>query len=143
MSDDGLLPAFLNRLHPKFKSPYISIICCSLVVSCMVVWTFGELLIIDITLYGAALLIEYITLIRLRLIAPNDHRPFKIPLNIFGLVIMALLPFTVYVIALTSSLMHEEKALKPVAFAIITLLSAEVGWRVVTFIKKRKSNLKI
>ncbi len=33
MADDGLMPALLHRLHPKFKSPYISILCCAVVVS--------------------------------------------------------------------------------------------------------------
>jgi hypothetical protein len=103
----------------------------------MVVWTFGELLIIDITLYGAALVLEYVALIRLRQTVPNEHRPFKIPLNIFGLVIMALLPLTVYIIALATSLMHEEKALKPIIFALLALSSAEVGWLIVRLVRRR------
>lgn len=128
MSDDHLLPKQLHALHPKFKSPYISIICCSVVVSGMVLWTFGELIIIDITLYGAALFLEYIALIRLRKLLPNEHRPFKIPLNIVGLVIMALIPFSVYYIALSGTLMNSEKAFKPLLFAFIALFSAEVIW---------------
>jgi amino acid transporter len=138
MSDDRLLPALLNRLHPKFKSPFVSILCCSVVVSGMVVWTFGELLIIDITLYGAALVLEYVALIRLRQMVPNEHRPFKIPLNIFGLIVMALLPLSVYIIALTTSLMNEDKALKPIIFALLALLSAEVGWLIVRLSQKKK-----
>jgi amino acid transporter len=141
MSDDGLLPSVLNRLHPKFKSPYVSILCCSVIVSGMVFWTFGELLVIDITLYGAALFLEYIALIRLRHLAPDEHRPFKIPLKIPGLVLMALLPFSVYIIALVSSLMHEDKAFKPIVFALVALLSAEVGWLIVRFINKKTGHL--
>lgn len=138
MSDDGLLPQKLQALHPKFKSPYVSILCCSVVVSGMVVWTFGELIIIDITLYGAALCLEYIALIRLRKIAMADHRPFKIPLNRFGLSLMALLPFTVYAIALTGAFLNMDKGLKPALFALATLCSAEVVWLVVQWRNKRK-----
>jgi amino acid transporter len=141
MSDDGLLPVKLQALHPKYKSPYISILCCSVVVSGMVFWTFGELIIIDITLYGAALCLEYVALIRLRKLAATEHRPFKIPLNRFGLVVMALFPFTVYGLALTGAFLNMEKALKPALFALLTLCSAELVWQLVQWRNQRKKAL--
>ena len=131
MAEDRLLPKKLSSLHPRFNSPYISILTCSLVVSFMILWTFGELLIIDVTVYGAALFLEYITLIRLRIIDPKEHRPFKIPLNVFGLCLMILLPLTVYTIALTAAFTSEGAALKPALFALATLLTAEVIWRII------------
>lgn len=134
MSEDKLLPAKLKALHPKYKSPYVSIICCAIVVSGMVFWSFGELLIIDITLYGAALLLEYLALIRLRKIAPTEQRPFKIPLGVPGLVLMAALPFSVYIIAMIGAFLNSDKALLPAVFAIVFLFSAEFVWQVV---KKR------
>jgi amino acid transporter len=138
MSEDKLLPAKLKALHPKFKSPYISIICCSAVVSGMVLWDFGELLIIDITLYGAALFLEYVALIRLRKLAANEHRPFKIPLKVWGLVLMALLPLSVYVMAMIGSFLNEEKALVPAVFAITALISAELLWQLVKWRNKKR-----
>jgi len=137
MSEDKLLPSKLKTLHPKYKSPYVSIICCAIVVSGMVFWSFGELLIIDITLYGAALLLEYLALIRLRQIAPTEQRPFKIPLGIPGLVLMAVLPFSVYIIALIGAFLNSDKALLPAVFALVFLFSAELVWRIV---KKRAEN---
>ena len=44
MADDQLLPQKLQTLHPKFNTPYISIIVCASVVSIMILWTFGDLL---------------------------------------------------------------------------------------------------
>jgi len=131
MADDKLLPAKLHELHPKFNSPYISIICCALAVSLMVVWDFGELLIIDITLYGAALFLEYIALIKLRGMAANEHRPFRIPLKTPGLIMMTLLPLSVYFIALVCAFIDSGKTFKPLIFAIIALFSAEVVWQIV------------
>jgi hypothetical protein len=104
----------------------------------MVLWKFEELLIIDITLYGAALSLEYVALIRLRKIAANDHRPFRIPLKIPGLAIMALLPLTVYMIAMAGAFLNSSKALVPAVFAIVALFSAEIVWLVV----KRKNSRK-
>lgn len=130
MSKDKLLPQKLSSLHPTFHSPYISILTCSVVVSFMILWTFADLLIIDVTVYGAALFLEYLTLVRLRIIAPGDYRPFKIPLNIAGLCLMILLPLIIYAIALTAAFTSEGATIKPALFAIGTLLTAEVIWRI-------------
>jgi amino acid transporter len=133
MADDQLLSPKLSALHPKFNTPYVSIIICAVVVSAMILWSFTDLLIIDVTLYGAALSLEFISLIILRIKAPDEHRPFKIPLNIIGLCLMALLPLCVYCIALAAAFSTSGTSLKPAIFAVVTLLSAEVVWRIIVW----------
>ncbi|MBC7913034.1 MAG: APC family permease [Pyrinomonadaceae bacterium] len=135
MADDKLVPVVLNKLHSKHKTPYISILFCSVVVSLMTIWTFEELLIIDITLYGAALFLEFIALIVLRIKAPDEHRPFKIPFNVAGLCLMTLLPLGVYLLALGAAFSDAGKGLIPVVFALGILLTAEILW---TFIRLRR-----
>jgi amino acid transporter len=139
MADDKLLPEKLHTLHSKFGTPYISIICCSLVVSLMIILTFADLLVIDVILYGAALFLEFITLIILRKKAPDEHRPFKIPLNIAGLCLMIILPVAVYSVALYGAFSDSGGAAQPVLYALAALLSAEVIWQ---FISWRKPHLK-
>jgi amino acid transporter len=139
MSDDELLPPKLHELHSKYKTPYISIICCSLVVSVMVMLTFADLLVIDVILYGAALFLEFITLIIFRLKAPQLHRPFRIPLNVAGLCLMTLLPVSVYVVALIGAFSDSGGTFVPVLIALGTLLSAEVVWQLILW---RKPHLK-
>ncbi len=136
MADDQLLPQRLQTLHPKYNSPYISIIVCASVVSIMILWTFGDLLIIDVTLYGAALFLEFISLVIFRVKLPNANRPFKIPLNVAGLCLLILLPISVYCIALTSAFSFEGKMLKPALFALGALLSAEVIWNIIVWRKR-------
>jgi len=136
MADDQLLPQKLQTLHPKYHTPYISIIVCASVVSVMILWTFGDLLIIDVTLYGAALFLEFISLLIFRIKLPEAQRPFKIPLNVAGLCLLILLPISVYCIALTSAFSIEGRMLKPALFAIAALLSAEVIWRIIIWRKK-------
>jgi len=135
MAEDNLLPKKLHLLHPKYKTPYLSIIASAIIVSIMILWTFGDLIVIDITLYGGALLLEFVSLIRFRITLPHAKRPFRIPLNIAGLVVLLLLPIAVYSIALTSALSEEHKMLTPALFAIGALLSAEVIWRIITWRK--------
>ena len=129
MSDDKLLPKKFHSIHPKFKTPYISIIVCAIIVSVMILWTFADLLIIDITLYGAGLFLEFLSLIILRKKMPNANRPFKIKLNITGLCIMTVIPFGVYLIALSGSFKAGNAG--AVLFAVIALISAEIIWQMI------------
>jgi amino acid transporter len=130
MSDDKLLPEKMRAEHSKFKTPYISIIICAAIVSIMIFWTFADLLIIDITLYGAGLFLEFLSLIVLRKKMANANRPFKIKLNTAGLCVMTLIPFSVYIIALSGSFM--EGNFNAALFAIAALLSAEIIWQIMT-----------
>lgn len=136
MATDKLLPAKLNKQHKRFNTPYISIIVCSIVVSAMVNWNLEALFIIDVTIYGAGLSLEYISLIKLRIKQPDMHRPFKIPLGVRGLCIAVALPAIVYFIAFTGALSSTQNGVLAALFAAILLCSAEGLWQIV---KRRKA----
>jgi amino acid transporter len=135
MADDDLLPQRLNKLHSRFQTPYVSIIICSLVVSLMIFWPFSDLLIIDVTVYGAGLSLEYMSLIKLRRTSPDVHRPFKIPLNVTWLCIALVLPFGVYFVALAGAFASSEQAVMAAVFAIVVLCSAELVWQLILWKK--------
>ncbi len=136
MADDKLLPMKFSASHKKFHTPYISIIVCAVVVSFMILWTFTDLLVIDIILYGAGLILEYISLIVLRVKEPHAPRPFKIPLNTIGLCILVLLPMTVYTIALVAICSQKGTMSTPVLFALCALFTAEGAWQVIKRVNK-------
>lgn len=137
MAEDGLLPSKVHAIHPKFKTPYISIIICATVVSFMIVWSFEELIIIDVTLYGAGLFLEFATLLVLRIKNPLVHRPFKIPLSITGLFLMLVFPVTIFAIALSGAFANQGKMYMPALFAVCALTSAEVLWQVIKRFRKQ------
>ena len=138
MADDGLLPEKFNALHSKYQTPYISIIVSALIISLMIFWTFTDLVIMDVTLYGAGLFLEFISLIILRIKAPKENRPFKIPLKIPGLVIMFLLAFSIYAIGLFGAFSESAKTFVPALMAVLALVSAEIAWQVIV---KKKAKL--
>ncbi len=132
IADDRLLPASLGRLHPRTLVPHVSILLCSVVVSAMVFWDLADLLIIDVTLYGTALVLEFISLIALRVHRPDATRPFRIPLGTRGLVVLSALPTVCFVATLgallTSPGTHEYAAL----FALAAVASGPLAWAVVS-----------
>jgi amino acid transporter len=142
MADDQLLPAKLCILHPRFGTPYISIIASSGIVSILILWTFSDLVVMDIILYGAGLFLEFLALLTLRVKEPLRERPFKIPLNNTGLLLMILLPMGIYMIALSGAIGSSERMAMPVFFALGMLLSAEFVWRLILWRNPRLASAK-
>jgi amino acid transporter len=101
----------------------------------MIFLSFQELLIMDVIIYGAALFLEFIALIILRKRVPNEERPFRIPLNTWGLYLMIACPLGVYVVALIGAILSDDNALSAAIIALGALLFGEVLWRL--FVAKR------
>ncbi|MDE3235260.1 MAG: APC family permease [Bacteroidota bacterium] len=139
MADDALLPAIVHAEHKKFKTPYISILICATIVSFMILFTFSDLVFIDVTLYGGGLLLEFISLLALRIKAPDEKRPFKIPLNNWGIAIMILLPLSVLLIALIASCTSGNGSHTPIVFALLALVSPEIIWQLIKWYRKNEN----
>lgn len=138
MADDKLLPAFLCSLHPRFRTPYVSILASSFIVSILILFTFSDLIIMDIILYGAGLSLEFIALVTLRRKEPGARRPFRIPLGRAGLIALYVLPLTIYTAALTGAFMAKKDApfwssekSGPILLAFGMLFSAAIAWRLI------------
>lgn len=138
MADDKLLPAFLCSLHPRFRTPYVSILASSVIVSILILFTFSDLIIMDIILYGAGLSLEFIALVTLRRKEPAAQRPFRIPLGRAGLIALYVLPLTIYTAALTGAFMAKKDApfwssekSGPILLAFGMLFSAAIAWRLI------------
>jgi amino acid transporter len=139
MADDQLLPAFLCSLHPRFKTPYVSILASSAIVSILILFTFSDLVVMDIIVYGAGLSLEFLALLVLRRKEPKARRPFRIPLGAKGLALLYLLPLGIYTAALIGALLSAKKETPfwsaekfgPVLLAFGMLFSAAIVWRVI------------
>ena len=80
MSRDGLLPAALARVHPKFQTPWINTIIVG-VAACCAAGFLSLNVLSDLTNVGslAAFTLVCITVIYLRVSSPKLVRPFKTP----------------------------------------------------------------
>ncbi len=88
MSSNYQLPKIFSKLHPKYRTPYISLIAFSLVAIGIIFWSDNQMLALaDLYNFGAqiAFFSAHMALITLRLKQPNLKRPYKAPFNIpFG-----------------------------------------------------------
>lgn len=82
------LPRFFYQVHPKFRTPAISLAFFAIVASVVVLWSRGKLVFLgDLYNFGAmiAFFFAHLSLIVLRIKKPDMERPFRAPFNIkFG-----------------------------------------------------------
>ena len=80
---DGLLPRFLTRTTAatpmRAPVPWASVLVCATAWALALGLSFERLISIDLVLYGASLLLEFVALVVLRLREPALARPFRIP----------------------------------------------------------------
>lgn len=88
------LPAFLSRIHRRFRTPYVSVLFfCAVAAMIVVPGNLGD--IADVYIFAAMLTftLAHLSVIGMRIRAAGLHRPFRLPLGI---------PFRNYEIPLTA-----------------------------------------
>jgi amino acid transporter len=99
LAKDGLLPHYLTRTT-RAGVPWASVVLCAFAWALALNLSFDRLISIDLVLYGAALLLEFVALVVLRLREPSLHRPFKVPGGIAGAVASGIGPAILILFAL-------------------------------------------
>ena len=118
MAEDGLLPKMLTRRWPN-GVPWVSVLVCSVGWALALGFTFERLISIDLVLYGAALLLEFLALIVLRIKEPKLHRPFRIPGGVWAAAAMAIGPVLLIGFALWAARGERVAGLPALVFAAI------------------------
>lgn len=103
MAEDGMMPKFLVKVHPKYGTPWVSIIICGVIFSILSLQTFSFLVVVDVFLNVIVLMAEIIALWVMRFKRPDLPRQ-KVPGGYVGLVYITLAPLFIIVIAIVSQI---------------------------------------
>jgi amino acid transporter len=123
MALDGWLPSFLTRVSKKTAVPTFALVATCCISAIFAVLPFGKLVIIDVLLYSAALSLEFIALIVLRLKKPDMPRPFRVPGGWFGLVLVTIAPMGCAVLVAAASFRQEDVDKRQVLMVPVLMLS--------------------
>ena len=126
MAQDGMIPQPLARyvtLRNSRGVPYISVLLCALAWALALKLPFERLISIDLILYGASLILEFVALVVLRLREPSLLRPFRAG-NLAVATALGVGPTVLIGYALFAS--RDEKV-GPLSAALFALLVALVG----------------
>jgi amino acid transporter len=90
---------------------------------------------LDIMLYGAALMLEFVTLVALRIREPELRRSFRVPGGMAGAVTCGIFPLALLILAMVESEHETMLRINGLVFGIIIILVgfgmyfATRGWR--------------
>jgi amino acid transporter len=103
MAEDGMMPQWLNKVHPKYGTPWISIIICGVFFLIFSTSAFQNLVVIDVFLNMLVLMAEIFALVVLRFKKPELPRN-RVPGGVVGLAYIVIAPLTIIILAITSQI---------------------------------------
>ena len=92
LAEDGYLPPFLTRKHPRYGTPWIAILISAAVYAALAQNRLGQLISIYVWLRAATTLLTVFSSWGMRRKHPELPRPFRIPGGSIGLVYVIFLP---------------------------------------------------
>ena len=103
LAQDGYLPPFLTRRHPRYGTPWIAILISGAIYASLALHSLGELISIYAFLRGATTVLTVLSAWGLRRKHPHLPRPFRIPGGNLGLVYVIAMPTAMTAVALFNS----------------------------------------
>ncbi len=122
MAEEGLLPNCFTRLNRR-NAPWVSIIFCATIWALALNFSFERLISIDLVLYGAALLLEFIALAVLRHREPALPRPFRVPGGKLGAILIGIAPALLIAYAMYTSRDERVLGLPALLFAALVAIA--------------------
>jgi amino acid transporter len=99
MAEDGHLPKIFSR-KLKDGAPWVAIIVLGIAWVASLGLSFDKLIMLDLLLYGASLILEFLALVVLRIREPQLTRPFRVPGGLPGAIALGIGPTALLLIAL-------------------------------------------
>jgi amino acid transporter len=126
LADDGYLPRILSRRSPATGAPTVSILVCAVFWTACLTLGFDRLVELDVLLYGASLMLEFVALVRLRVREPGLRRPFRIPGGTAGAVAAGVGPAVLLAIALVQNRSERFGPVNALIFGTAVVLAGPI-----------------
>jgi len=133
LASDGWLPKVLARVSPDGVAPRMAIFLICAVTALFATLSFGSLAVIQCVLYSAALTLEFLALVALRIRCPNAFRSFRVPGGWWGLAGVCATPLAFAALVLCTTL--RDWRLFPGQLAVV---GGIVGMGVVLYFVRRR-----
>lgn len=125
LAEEGMLPKAVAK-RTQAGVPWLSVVLCSVAWALALGMPFERLISIDLVLYGAALVLEFVALVVLRVKEPGLLRPFKVPGGFWGAVAVGVGPTLLIAFALWAARGERVAGLPALGFAAIVAVAGPV-----------------
>jgi amino acid transporter len=137
MARDGMLPKIFAKTNARTQAPWVAIIACATCWALCLGLGFKRLVTLDIMLYGAALMLEFVTLVALRIREPQLKREFRVPGGLAGAVLAGVFPLALLMIALVQSESQSVLGINGLLFGVLIISAGFALYASTTKLRKR------
>jgi amino acid transporter len=136
LAEERLLPGIFRRLT-KTGVPWVSVLTCAVAWGLAVQMSFERLISIDLVLYGAALMLEFVALVLLRVREPKMVRPFRVPGGTAGTVLAGVGPGVLIAFATWAARKEQVAGMPALSFALLVAACGPVVFAFAMVLRRR------
>jgi amino acid transporter len=137
MARDGMLPKFFGKMSARTQTPWVAIISCATCWALCLGLGFKRLVTLDIMLYGVSLMLEFVTLVALRIREPELKRPFRVPGGLTGAITCGIFPLLLLSLAMVESEQESVLGMNGLAFGALIIVVGFVAYGTTGKLRKR------
>jgi amino acid transporter len=126
MARDGMLPKIFAKRSAKTQAPWVAIVVCATCWALCLGLGFKRLITLDIMLYGASLMLEFVTLVALRIKEPGLRREFRVPGGMMGAVTCGIFPLLLLCLAMVESGNETVLGMNGLVFGVLIMFAGVV-----------------
>ena len=138
MSQDGMLPKFFGKLHPRTRAPWVAIIVLAIGWAMCLGLGFERLVTLDILIYGLSLLLEFAALVALRIREPELDRPFRVAGGLIGAIAIGIPPMLLLGFDMVQSQGERVWGMSSFAFGALVIAAGVAGYAMTYFLALNK-----
>ena len=123
MAQDGMLPRIFSKTHAKTRAPWVAIVVLATGWALCLGLGYERLVTLDIILYGASLMLEFVTLVALRIREPELKREFRVPGGLAGAILVGIFPLLLLGLALAHGGSETVLGMNGLVFGLVIILA--------------------
>src|SRR6202040_2039563 len=123
MARDGMLPKVFAKRSARTQAPWVAIIVCATCWAMCLKLGFKRLVTLDIMLYGASLMLEFVTLVVLRIREPELKGGFRVPGGLAGAICCGIFPLLLLSLAIVESGQETILGINGLVFGVLIIAS--------------------
>src|SRR6267143_1360252 len=138
MARDGMLPKFFGKMSARTQAAWVAILFCATCWALCLGLGFKRLVTLDIMLYGISLMLEFVTLVVLRIREPMLKRGFRVPGGLTGAILAGVFPLLLLSLAMVESNHETVLGMNGLLFGILIILAGFLIYFVTGKLKIRR-----
>jgi len=139
MAHDGMLPRIFGKVSARTRVPWVAIPFCATCWALCLGLGFKRLVTLDIMLYGVSLMLEFVTLVALRIREPELKRGFRVPGGMPGAILAGVFPLALLSLAMVESNHETVLGMNGLLFGVLIIMTGFLIYFATGKLKIRKS----